>query len=678
MNGTLGDIGILLSTVSAVFSTVAGVIAWKKGSRSAALQARSFALLAGFGVVVATFAMERALLTHDFSLAYVAANNSLETPTLFTVTGMWSALQGSILLWALVEAINVAVLVFLTRRRSTEKAATIALLVAVAILGFFVVMMLGPANPFSHVVGAVPIDGKGPNPLLQNYPLVAVHPPLLYSGFVSLSIPYALWIGDRFSPHTTPYFRELARKWGVVSFSLLTLGITLGAWWSYQVLGWGGFWAWDPVENAALMPWVFTVVYLHSAYLAKRRPNYEVWSFVSMAGAFSFTILGTYFTRSGVLQSVHAFSASSLGTLLIGFFVVISVLSVYVALTRFDSGRVFRPVPPRPSLRRFSRSNLLGLNYIVFGVLVFIILLGTVFPLIGEAVNGQTVTVGAPYFNTFVAPLGALLIVLMAVAPVASWRGTSISELAPKLLVPGFVAALVSLLLALKGVQRPGLLAIFALASFSAAATLQTYMNRISSTRPLARAIALRSNGGLISHLGILMVATALASATSFGHKAELRLSPGQSADFFGQTITYLGPRTHTTPAQTSLEAEVLIDGVGPYYPAVSQFGTYTQPVGSPAVAAHLTKDIYLTLDQPPTKISSPVLIGVIIQPMIDWLWIGAAVVALGGFISLFGARPKPTRRYSGGADDETPSKPDDNEEVDLPSVGSVQRSDAR
>ena len=635
MNAELGRIGILISLVASLAAVGLFLVALLGKRVGAIRHARSFALLSVFGVSVSTFAIERALVTHDFSIAFVVQNNSKETPLLFSISGMWSALQGSILLWALILGINLAGLVFLTRVRKLEAASNWALLVTSITMAFFVAMMFGPANPFALTQGAIPPDGLGPNPLLQNYPLVAVHPPLLYFGFVSITIPFALWIGALLAKDQSGFYRELARRWAVISFSSLTLGITLGAWWSYQVLGWGGFWAWDPVENAALMPWLFLVAYLHSAFAEKRVESGQLWSYTSITSAFAFTILGTYFTRSGVLQSVHAFSSSTLGDILISFFLLVCLVSIYLGVSNFSllSHR-------RPGSSWTSRTNLIRINNVVFAAIVLIVLLGTVFPLFASAIFGQVITVGAPYFNSYVAPLGALVLVLMAIAPIVPYRGLPLRALLERLTLAGVIAGVVGAVSVALGLARPGLFGVFVLAAFSAAATAEQLVRRSfgHGVNPF-RALLARKNGGLLSHLGVVMLAVALASATSFGHKGELRLNPGQSRDFFGQQVSYLGTKTVVTPAQTSLVALVTLNGRELMQPAISQFGSYTQPVGSPAVSAELTKDVYLTLDQPPTRAGGPVLIGIIIQPMIDWLWIGASVIALGGVLSIYGFR---------------------------------------
>ncbi len=667
MNAELGRIGILISLVASLAAVGLFLVALLKKRVGAIRHARSFALLSVFGVAVSTFAIERALVVHDFSIAFVAQNNSKETPLLFSISGMWSALQGSILLWALILGFNLAALIFFTRARKLEVASNWALLVTSVTMAFFVAMMFGPANPFALTQGVIPPDGLGPNPLLQNYPLVAVHPPLLYFGFVSITIPFALWIGALLAKDRSGFYRELARRWAVISFSSLTLGITLGAWWSYQVLGWGGFWAWDPVENAALMPWLFLVAYLHSAFAEKRVGSGQLWSYVSITSAFAFTILGTYFTRSGVLQSVHAFSSSTLGDILISFFLAVCLVSIYLGVSNFSllSQR-------RPNSRWASRSNLIKINNVVLAAIVLIVLLGTVFPLFASALFGQVITVGAPYFNSYVAPLGALLLVLMAIAPLVPYRGLPLRSLLERLTFAGVVAGVVGAVSVAMGLGRPGLFGVFVLAAFSAVATIEQLVRRSTGhgINPI-RALLARKNGGLLSHLGVVMVAVALASATSFGHKGQLRLDPGQSRDFFGQKVSYLGTKTVVTPAQTSLVALVTLNGRELMQPAISQFGSYTQPVGSPAVSADLTKDVYLTLDQPPTRVGGPVLIGIIIQPMIDWLWIGASVIALGGVLSIFGFRKLQVKRErdSGNGPPDGPS-PDEEAERNEDSNG--------
>ncbi|HXW38284.1 MAG TPA: cytochrome c biogenesis protein CcsA, partial [Acidimicrobiales bacterium] len=326
MNGALGQTGVLLGFCAAAAGVV--VLATGLARRRAATLRHGllYAPVVLLGGVVATAAMEHALLTHDFSLTYVADNNSRATPALYSVTGLWSALAGSILLWAVVLGGYATAMAWRFRRRAADPLVGWAALVVYVVAAFFFGLMLGPANPFTHVVGAVPGNGLGPNSLLQDNPLVLIHPPMLYLGFVGFTLPFAFAVAALATGRLDDDWQRETRRWTLFAWAFLTMGIILGAWWSYEVLGWGGFWSWDPVECAALLPWLVGTAYLHSVMVEERRGLLRIWNLSLVVAAFSLTILGTFLTRSGVVESVHAFSTSTLGPLLIGFFVVVVVV----------------------------------------------------------------------------------------------------------------------------------------------------------------------------------------------------------------------------------------------------------------------------------------------------------------------------------------------------------------
>jgi cytochrome c-type biogenesis protein CcmF len=286
------------------------------------------------GAVVAVVAMEHGLVTHDFALVFVAENNSSVTPLIYSITGLWSALAGSILLWGLVLSLFSTIFVLRYRRQASDPVIRWATLVLYVVSAFFFALMVGPANPFRTASGVT--SGLGPNSLLQDNPLVAIHPPLLYTGFVGFTIPFAFAIGMLATGRVGERWQVECRRWTLVAFTLLSVGIVLGAWWSYQVLGWGGFWGWDPVENAALLPWLCGTAYLHSVLVQERRGLMRVWNLSLSIATFALTILGTFLTRSGVIASVHAFSESSLGPLLIGFFFAIVIVGFGLIAWRGD------------------------------------------------------------------------------------------------------------------------------------------------------------------------------------------------------------------------------------------------------------------------------------------------------------------------------------------------------
>ena len=413
--------------------------------------ARTGGIYAGLvlvGAVVATVAMQRALLTHDFSIAFVAANNSRATPLLYTITGMWSALAGSILLWGLILAGYIVAMVWRFRRQASDPLVAWATLVTLVVAAFFFGLMAGPADPFQTVAVPCPPTGSAPTSCCRTTPSWPSTRRILYLGFVGFTIPFAFAIASLITGRIGEGWQLATRRWTLFAWVFLTVGIVLGAWWSYQVLGWGGFWAWDPVENASFLPWLCATAYLHSVLVQERRGLLRVWNLSLVIATFSLTILGTFLTRSGVIESVHAFSDSDIGPLLLGFFGVVMAVGVGLIAWRGDRlrspGGIDSPVEPRgrvpreqPPLCRFA----------------FVVLLGTVFPLLYEAFRGQQVTVGAPYFNAMTLPIGLGLLFLMSVGPALPWRKTTAGTLRARLTVPAWIGVLVVVGCVLGGVR---------------------------------------------------------------------------------------------------------------------------------------------------------------------------------------------------------------------------------
>src|SRR5438045_4763271 len=440
MSATLGTAGVWLG----LFGAVVGVATLGLGlyRRDARLldAGRKYTWVIVAGAVLGVIAMETALLRHDFSLKYVAENGSRQTPLLFTITGMWSALEGSILLWALVLSGYLAVMVRHFRDRVTDPLVAWATLTVFVVAAFFFLLMVGPANPFRLVSGTIPTDGPGPNPLLQNHPLVAFHPPMLYLGYVGFTIPFAFAVAALVTGRLGEGWLIETRRWTLFAWGFLTVGIVLGAWWSYEVLGWGGSWAWDPVENASFLPWLTGTAYLHSVMVQERRGMLRVWNLALLCATFSLTILGTFLTRSGVLDSVHAFTESGIGIWILTFFAATVLVTIGLIGWRGDRlrapGRIDSPL---------SREGAFLFNNLFFAVFAFAVLLGTVWPLIVEAVNGERLSVGRPWFDFFGMVLGLGLLLMMAIAPVLPWRKSSTETLLRRLQWPAWtgVAAVV-------------------------------------------------------------------------------------------------------------------------------------------------------------------------------------------------------------------------------------------
>ncbi|MDQ1457671.1 MAG: cytochrome c-type biosis protein CcmF [Actinomycetota bacterium] len=618
-------------------------------------------LVAAVGAFVV---METALFGHDFSIKYVADNVARATPGLYTFTAAWGALEGSILLWALLLSVYVAVTTWRFRNRSDDPLVAWATLVQYAVLLFFFALMLFAANPFKAQTGSVPFDGAGPNPLLQNHPLVAIHPPFLYTGYVGFAIPFSFALAALITGRFGEGWLAAVRRTTLVSWGFLTVGIVLGAWWSYSVLGWGGFWGWDPVENASLLPWLTATAFIHSVMVQERRGMLRVWNLSLVLATFCLTILGTFLTRSGVINSVHAFSQSSIGPWLLTFLGVCAFGCVGLVAWRGDKlrspGRIDSAV---------SREAAFLLNNLLFAGFALVVLTGTVFPLLVEALQNKQVTVGQPYFTRLGVPIGIALLFLMSVGPVLPWRAASGELLRDRLLIPAWAGALTLVIALVAGAHGLANVGAFALGAFaltsigrSVVVGIRARKRATSEVLRVAAARTVRSNprlyGGLLVHAGVVVLAIALATTGGYTTKREVQLSPGESARVRGYTVTYLAREVSESAQKTTIKARVKVSGVGELAPAISTFPNAAEGIGTPSIHTTLWRDIYLTLVSSPT--SGRVTIGVQIGTMVMWLWIGGLIMALGTALALVPVRKRDVlaRRIAAVAGDDSAPAP--------------------
>jgi cytochrome c-type biogenesis protein CcmF len=601
-----------------------------------------------FGVLLAAIAaagvMEWALVSHDFSLKYVADNNASGTPVLFSVTGLWAALEGSILLWLLVLGGYLAYVAVKFRDRASDPIVAVATIVGLVVALFFFALVLGPANPF-ETLSVAPADGLGPNPLLQNHPLMAFHPPMLYLGYVGFTVPFMFGIAALVTGRFGEGWLADTRRATLVAWVFLSAGIILGAWWSYEVLGWGGYWAWDPVENASLLPWLTATAFIHSVIIQERRGMLRVWNLSLVIATFCLTILGTFLTRSGVLNSVHAFTESTIGPWLLGFLAVTAATGIGLIAWRGDAlrsaGRIDSPV---------SRESAFLVNNLLFAGLAFVVLLGTVYPLLAEAVQGRQLSVGEPYFDRMTTPIGIALLFMMAVAPALPWRTTSSDVLRDRLLIPAWVGAITMVVAIVVGAHGITDVVAFGLAAFALAGIVRQFVIGTRARKqahggswPGALVQAIRGNprlyGGLVVHTGIVLIAIALAASSTYATKREVRLARGESATVAGYTVTYLGREVEADAQKRVVKARVRIehdgDDLGVYAPSVNIFPNSTSAIGTPSVRTGLLRDVYLTLISSPTNDGGRVTLGVAVNPMIVWLWIGGGVIVLGTALAL-------------------------------------------
>lgn len=658
MLALLGTVGLLVALLGALTLVWRGISSAKSG---VPLNLRGPALLMLAGSVAAMTSMELALLTDDFSLAYVANHHSTSTPFPFDVATAWAALEGSILLWGLVLAIFTW---FVLKRweRSPDPLGAAALAVMGAVAVFFFGLMVAVANPFEVCIRAAelgcaaqspwpfaaidaPLDGPGPNPLLQNHVLMAIHPPMLYLGYVGMTVPFAYALGSLALKVPGPEWLRRSHRSTLVAWSFLTVGIVLGGWWAYEVLSWGGYWAWDPVENASLMPWLVATAFLHSGLVQRRRGMLQAWNFILVIGAFSLTILGTFLTRSGTINSVHSFTQSAIGPALLGFLVLVLVGSFVLFASRShlvaSSARIESMV---------SREGSFLLNNLLLSVYAFVVLVGTTYPLFLEAFTGTQVGVGEPFFNRLAVPLSFALLLVMGFGPVTPWRSADPGLIWARTRGPAVLALVAGLVTAFL-VTRIGwvvlaiVLGVFVIASIGGVLVEQTRrrMSAAGEDRRTAVKQVLTGDGpfwaGQLSHTGVVLVAIGIAFAANLGSHAEVEMKPGDSTVFAGFELTYESPFQRTEPGKVTRGARLSVTEEGRFVgflePSANFFGADAAGVSTPDVLSRPSGDLYLTLRDIDSETAT---ITFDTSPLISLLWLGGLVTAAGGIWSV-GAR---------------------------------------
>ena len=634
-------ISLLLSTTGAVVAFAAGA----KRSEFLGELARKLALGFAAAMTLANAVMLIALLRHDFSVSYVAQVGSRQVPTWVTIVSLWSSLEGSILFWGLVLSLYIVGAIVLLGRKFPEYTPN-AIGVWLSCAAFFSFLLAGPAQPFLTIAQPL-LDGPGPNPLLQNHILMAIHPPFLYLGYVGMTIPFGLACAALLRGQLGHGFLAPLRTSMLLPWVFLTIAIVLGGWWAYEVLGWGGYWAWDPVENASLLPWLTATAAMHSAIVMERRGILKGWTLVLVLATFLLTILGTFMTRSGVFNSVHSFTQSSIGPTILVFLAIALVFSVVLLAMRIDKLEAEGSVQ---SIQ--SRETMFLLNNLFFVLLTFTILVGTVFPLVVEAVKGVQMSVGRPYFDKMTVPVGLALLFLVGVGPALPWGKASAEEL-KRALLPPFVGAMVFLLAGYAlGVRHFWTLLTIAAGGYAAQVTLRELWTPIrhrmrrgeSAGAAIVQAQWKRGRrrfGAYIAHAGVVIIFIAIAVSSSMVESKEIQLRSGEAVKVGSYDLKFLGAEQRNEPHRQSTVAlvEVSRDGkvVDVLDPRMNIYEGQREPIGTPSVRSTWSHDLYLSVLNLDAA-GGTVGLSASIHPMVSWVWGATFVIALGGLVALAGS----------------------------------------
>ncbi|HEX6693132.1 MAG TPA: heme lyase CcmF/NrfE family subunit [Longimicrobiales bacterium] len=655
----IGISTVALALGVALYGMVAAIIGVHRRDAALVRSARTAAYANFALLLISNLAMMFALLTHDFSVAYVAQVGSRSTPAFFTAISLWSSLEGSILFWGLILSLYTAAAMYRTGPRLGSMGAY-ANAVMLGVGAFFYMLLVAPANPWG-LVSPVPLDGPGPNPLLQNHWLMGVHPPLLYLGYVGMTVPFAFAMGALLSGRIDDLWLRVTRRWTLIAWMFLSLAIIAGMWWSYAVLGWGGYWAWDPVENASFMPWLTATAFLHSSMVQERRNMLRVWNMTLIIATFLLTVLGTFLTRSGIISSVHAFTNGQIGIYFLTFIGVMLVLSLALL-----SGRTPALKTPAKLDSMLSRETAFMFNNLLFAAFTFTVLLGTLFPIIAEAVIDQEVSVGRPFFNQMTLPLCAALLFLLGVGPMLPWRAAKTDQLRRESIPPA-IAFLVSVVLAAIAMERGlpegikptmttfyGLLA-FGFSGFALVANVQQFTLAASARRragggSFGAALWAASNanrrrfGGYIAHLGILIIALGIAASSIFRTEVEKTLNAGESMTIGDYSIRFDSLYARREPHRDVVGAFVAATAGGREIALLRpRLNYYTERGGevaaTPGIRSTFNEDLYLILkNYQPNPGAHVATFDVIIEPWVSWIWWGGLVIALG---AIFGSIPR-------------------------------------
>jgi cytochrome c-type biogenesis protein CcmF len=517
---------------------------------------------------------------------------------------------------------------------------------------FFSLMIASVANPFAPV-RPVPLDGPGPHPLLQNHWLMAYHPPTLYLGYVGMAVPFSMCCAALLQGRLDAGWITPLRRWLLLPWTFLTVGIVMGGWWSYEVLGWGGYWAWDPVENASFMPWLTGTAFLHSAMLLQRRGVLRTWTLALGMGTFLLTLLGTFMTRSGVFNSVHSFTESRIGVPFLWFIALVATVSIVLLATREH----LLDEPTDKAVRTwsfspFGREFALLLQNAAFSVFTFTVLFGVLYPLIVDRLTQRKVSVGEPYFDRMALPIGMLIVFLMGVGPALPWGRVSREAFLSRFVGPTACGLATAGMCFAVGIHRPYVLLALGLCAFALWANLGEFAEPVLARRRLKKenlgVAALRvfqhgrrRFGGHVAHVGVVVAVVAIAFSSAYKFERDVVLHPGESATIGSWTAIYEGARTDLAAHRKSEVAvfRVLRDGkdVGIAEPRLNIYPQMPEPVGTPAVRSTPSGDFYLSLLQVSDKGS--ISMRIMVMPAVGWLWVAPLFIVAGSILALWPSR---------------------------------------
>jgi cytochrome c-type biogenesis protein CcmF len=644
---SLGTFALLASFVVACYAATISVVgARRRSTRLVESGVGAFYLVAAL-LVLASSVLIHAFVTRDFSIKYVSLNTDSAQPLFYNLTAFWGGLDGSILFWVLLLSICGAVAVRVNRAPYRELIPYVVAIISVVEM-FFIFLMIVHNNPFSTFLVEAPRDGRGMTPLLQT-PLMVIHPPMLYTGFVGMTIPFAFGLAALISGQLDDGWLRAVRRWTMIGWLFLSLGLTLGMIWAYEELGWGGYWGWDPVENAGLLPWFTATAFLHSVMVQERRGMLRVWNVTLVIMTFLLTIFGTFMTRSGVVQSVHAFGEDpKLALMFTVFMIGIAAFSFGFVIYRLPLLRARNELDSWLSREAAFLVN----NWILLFSAVFV-LFATMFPTLSESLRGERLTVGPSFYNKWMLPIGLSLLALSGIGPLLAWRKTTPRSLRTQFAWPIGLGVLTAIVVALVGIPLWASGLCFALSAFVVGTITQEFV-RGARVRQHATGADLftslvglvarsqRRYGGYIVHLGVVLMFLGFAGE-SFKQEEQVVLKPGQSVALGGFTVKHEALRLSDDGQKQMVTAHLRVskgdESVGVMRPGKWFFRKHeSEPTTEVAIRRGIAEDLYIVMAGFDAQSQSATL-HIVINPLVNWIWIGFGVLAFGTIIALLPER---------------------------------------
>ncbi len=634
----IGHFALILALCMALFQAVLPLWGAAVNNHQYMAVAKSAAQGHLLFVLISFAALTAAFITHDFSVAYVAHNSNSALPLLYRVSAVWGAHEGSLLLWALILVLWTNAVLLFSKNLPREMVARVVAVLGLISIGF-ILFMLFTSNPFDRLM-IVPADGRDLNPLLQDFGL-AIHPPMLYLGYVGFAVPFSFAIAAMLGGRLDAAWAKWSRPWTSIAWMFLTLGITLGSWWAYYELGWGGWWFWDPVENASFMPWLIGLALIHSLAATEKRNVFKAWTVLLAIIAFSLSLLGTFLVRSGVLTSVHAFATDPTRGVFILIFLVL-VVGGSLALYAFRAPKI----KSTGEFQLFSRETALLLNNIILVVACASILLGTLYPLLLDALNLGKISVGPPYFNSVFVPLTAPLAVLLGVGVFLRWKKDEPQRVLGLLMLPAVISIVTGVILSLllpefKVAAMIGLI----LAVWVAVATGYQFYSRVNKNKKLTTALLEIPKGfyGMtLAHIGVSVFIVGITLTSLYSQEKDVRLEPGQTYQLGDYEFEFRGVIQNQGANYVANEGLVIVrkDGevIQEMKPQKRIYRVQKMPMTEAAIDAGVSRDLFVALgEQLDSKGAWSVRLYV--KPFIRWIWLGAIIMGLGGLLAAFDRR---------------------------------------